>query len=46
MLGSTCCVGGDSICGVWDTTVSGAKTTAVLSGLVASFAFVTFSALL
>jgi hypothetical protein len=45
MLGSTCCVGGDSVCGAWDT-MSGAKTTAVLSGLVASFAFVTFSALL
>ena len=42
-LGSTCCGSGNSVCGAY---VGGAKATAALSGLVASFAFFAFSALL
>ena len=42
-MGSTCCGSGDSVCGAY---VDGAKTTAAVSGLVVSFVFVAFSALL
>ena len=43
IMGSTCCGSGDSVCGAY---VDGAKTTAAVSGLVVSFVFVAFSALL